>query len=131
MKTYAAGTVFAILLGLANLAHAGQLLSPPLTTHVRATNVTTVGACRVLNSGTKPLSLTVSLFSNNSVVPDFDTCKGAPLAAGHSCVVAVFLPDDSFAACKVTGDIANVRGTLELSESPTHAATTFLAVDLQ
>jgi len=123
--------MFAVLLGLANFAHAGQLLSPPLTTHVRATNVTTIGACRVLNSGTKPLTLTVSVFSNNAVVPDFDTCKGAPLAAGHSCVVAVFLPDDSFAACKVIGDIANVRGTLELTESPSHIFEIFAAVDLQ
>jgi hypothetical protein len=44
MKTYVAGTVFASLLGLAGLTDAAQLLSGPLPTHPRETNVTTYGA---------------------------------------------------------------------------------------
>jgi len=131
MKHNAVGfTVVAILVGLAGLAHAGQLVSPPLPTHVRATNVTTYGACRILNTGTKPLPVQVSLFSNNAVVHDIDVCNGKPLAAGHTCLVTAFLPDDSYVACKVTGDVTTLRGTLELSERPSHGFDVFLAVDL-
>jgi hypothetical protein len=131
MKKYVAGTVLTALIGLATLAQAGQLISPPLPTHPRFTNVTTLGVCRIVNSGPKALPVQVSLFSNNSVVLWFDVCNGAPLAAGHTCLIAAFLPDDSYVACKVTGDVGNLRGTLELSEYPSHAFEPFMAVDLQ
>ena len=97
MKTYVAGTVIAVLIGLAGLAQAAKLLSPPLPT-----NVNTTGMCYIRNSGTTPVSVQVSLFSNNSPVVTFDNCNGAPLLAGHICQVEVDLPDSSYAACSVT-----------------------------
>src|SRR5262245_50519836 len=130
MKTHVAGTAFAVLVGLASLAQAGQLLSPPLPTPTRETNVTTYGACRIRNTGTKPLPVKVSLFGNNATVGDIDVCNGPALAAGHTCLVTAFLPDDSYVACKVTGDVTTLRGTLELVEFPNHGGSVFTAVDL-
>ena len=72
MRVYVAGTVFAVLLGLGGLAQAGQLLSPPLPTHVRETNVTTYGVCRILNTGAKALPVQVSMISNNDNIIDID-----------------------------------------------------------
>ena len=131
MRTYVAGTVFAVLLGFGGLAQAGQLLSPPLPTHVRETNVTTYGVCRILNTGTKPLPVQVSMISNNANVVDIDVCNGPKLAPGHTCIVTAYLPDESYVACKVTGDVANLRGTLELSDAPIGSSPTHIAVDLQ
>src|SRR5262249_20229390 len=65
MKTYTAGAVLAVLLGFSSLAQAGQLLSPPLPTRTRETNVTTRGTCRIFNTGTKALSVKVAVISNN------------------------------------------------------------------
>ena len=47
MRTYVAVTAFAVFLGLASLAQAAQLLSPPLPINSR-TNVGITGACRIL-----------------------------------------------------------------------------------
>ncbi len=118
MKTYAVQTAFALLLGLAGFAQAAQLVSPPLPTHPFATNLLDSGTCRVRNVGTAPVTVTVSLFSNNAVVPLFDSCQGEggprTLAGGESCYVQSFLPDDSFAACTVTAqNVKNLRATLE------------------
>src|SRR5262245_53623314 len=129
MKTYTPGAVLAVLLGFSSLAQAGQLLSPPLPTRTRETNVTTRGTCRIFNTGTRALSVKVAVISNNDNVLDIDSCNTAPLGAGHSCIVAAHLPDDSYAACKLTGDVATIRGTFELSEEP--GFETFVAVDLQ
>ncbi len=130
MRTYVAGTVCAVLVGLASLAQAAQLLSPGLPIRVRETNVDTVGACRVRNTGTTPITVNVSMFSNNAVVVTFDTCN-VPLAAGQACHVAGFLPDDSFVACRVTApNVANLRGVLELSEV-TQEHDVFIAEDLR
>jgi len=117
MKTYVAVTVFAVIAGLTSLAQAAQLISPGLPIRVRETNVSTLGACRIRNVGTKPIAVQVSVFSNNGVVLAQDRCNGQPLPAGQSCSVAAFLPDDSFVACKLTASsVANLRGVLELSE---------------
>jgi len=129
MKTYTAGAVLAVLLGFSSLAQAGQLLSPPLPTRTRETNVTTRGTCRIFNTGTKALSVKVAVISNNNNVLDIDSCNTASLGAGDSCIVSAHLPDDSYAACKLTGDVATIRGTFELSEDP--GFETFVAVDLQ
>ena len=132
MKTYVPGTVCAILLGLASLAQAGQLVSPPLPTHPFRTNTTNEGVCRIRNTGTAPVTVTVSLFSNNGTAHLFDNCQGdggpRTLAGGESCVVLKSLPDDSFVACKVTApNVTNLRGTLEVD----HNYNTNVAVDLR
>ena len=117
MKTYVTGAILAVSLGLAGLAQAAQLVSPGLPVRVRETNVDTLGACRVRNVGTTPATVKVSVFSNNAVVLAQDTCNTAPLPAGQTCQVAAFLPDDSFAACRLTAaNVTNLRGTFELSE---------------
>jgi hypothetical protein len=131
MRTCVVVTVCTAVLAFAGLAQAAQLLSPGLPIRVRETNVDTLGACRVRNVGTVPVTMTVSLFSNNAVVVAQDTCNGKALPAGQSCDVAAFLPDDSFVACRVTaGNVANIRGTLELSEV-TSEHDVFLAEDLR
>ena len=45
MRTYVAGTVFAVLLGLAGLAQGGAAPQPGLPTGLGKLNVETVGAC--------------------------------------------------------------------------------------
>jgi len=132
MKTYVAGTVSAVLLGLASLAQAGQLVSPPLPTHPFRTNTSSEGLCRIRNTGTTPVKVTVSMLSNNGMVHLFDNCQGdggpRTLAAGQSCSVMKQLPDDSFVACKVTApDVTKLRGTLEVD----HNFNTNVAVDLE
>src|SRR5262245_567090 len=120
-----------VVLGLASFAQAAQLLSPPLPTPSRGTNIGTLGACRVRNVGTTPVTVTVAVFSNNGVVTTFDTCNTAALAAGKSCSVAANLPEDSFVSCRVTAaSVSNLRGTLELSEV-TSRHDVFAAEDLQ
>ena len=118
MKTYVAVTAFAVFLGLASLAQAAELLSPPLPTNSRP-SIAIAGTCRILNTGTSPVAVQVSLFSNNAHTGyDIDTCNQAPLAGGHTCMVLVdHLPDESYAACKVTAsNVSKLRGTIELWE---------------
>jgi hypothetical protein len=132
MKTYTVRTALALLLGLASLAQAAQLVSPPLPTHRFATNLSDSGTCRVRNVGTQPVTVTVSIFSNNEVVPIVDFCQsdGDPraLAAGESCYVLSFLPDDSFAACTVTAqNVRTLRATFEANAQ----FNTIVAADLR
>jgi hypothetical protein len=85
MRTHIAAPAFAVLLGLASLAQAAQLLNPPLPINAR-TNVGITGACRILNTGTSPIAVQVSLFSNNEFPGcDVDTCHQAPLPGGQAC----------------------------------------------
>ena len=119
MKTLVALAAFAMVVGLAGLAQAAQLTSPPLTTHPFATNHENTGACSIRNVGTTPVIVDVSLFSNNATVPFADTCRvnGQPrsLPAGQTCAVGAVLPDDSFVACTVkAASVVNLRGTLEV-----------------
>lgn len=114
MKTSVALTAFVLLFGLASAVQAAQLVSSPLPT-----SIGTSGACYVRNSGATAVLITeVSLFSNNGLIVSFDNCSGVSLAAGHTCVVLVNdLPDDSYAACRVTaGTVGKLRGTLEVRE---------------
>ena len=60
MKTYVAGTVCAVLLGVASLAQAGQLLSPPYSVKTRGSNIGTKAACVIRNTGTEPATMTVA-----------------------------------------------------------------------
>ena len=118
MRPSVAVTAFTVFVGLASLAQAAQLLSPPLPTNGRI-NIAIAGACRILNIGTTPVTVQVALVSNNAHTGyDIDTCNQAPLAGGQSCLVLVDdLPDDSYAACTVTADtVTKLRGTLELWE---------------
>jgi hypothetical protein len=147
MRTYVAGTVCAVLLGVASLAQAGQLLSPPYAVKTRGSNVGTKAACVIRNTGTEAATVTVSLITNNNdAVGIFDFCKqnGQPrkLAGGETCLVSAELSGGpnglnadavspgSYVACKVTApNVTNLRGTLELAESPSHGFDVYLAVD--
>ena len=118
MRTPMAVTAFTVLLGLASLTQAAQLLSAPLPVNAR-TNIGITGTCRILNTGTTPVPVQVEVFSNNAFPGyDIDLCNHAPLAGGQSCLVMVNrLPDDSYAACKVTAsNVSLLRGTFELAE---------------
>ena len=66
MRTYVAGTVCAVLLGVASLAQAGQLLSPPYSVNTRGSNVGTKAACVIRNTGNEPATVSVSLITNNN-----------------------------------------------------------------
>lgn len=103
-------TVSAALMGLASLAQAAELLSPPLPTGVGG-----VGACHIRNAGTSPVSVQVHLFANNDPVIVFDGCNEAPLVGGHTCRVVADLPDGSYTACSVTArNVSKLRGTMEV-----------------
>ena len=132
MTRYVAVIASAVVLGLASLAQAGQLVSPPLPTHPFRTNTSNEALCRIRNTGSVPVTVTVSLFSNNGTVDEFDDCRGdgepRTLAGGESCVVLKFMPDDSFVACKVTAsNVTNLRGRLEVD----HNFNTNVGVDLR
>ena len=145
MKAYVAGTVCAVVLGHATLAHAAQLLSPPYAIKTRGDNLGTKAACVIRNAGTVPVTVTVSLLANNDTTPIFDFChvNGNPktLAAGETCLVSADLLEGdaglvassgggSYVACKVTAtNVTNLRGTLELADSPSHGFDVYLAVD--
>ena len=135
MRTYAAGTVFAVLLGLASLAQAAQLLSPPYAVTTRASNgVGTKAACVIRNTGTESAAVKVSLLTSIESVGIFDFCNGHPLGGGQTCLVSAEIFQDlgktSYVACKVTApNVTNLRGTLEFAESPSHGFDVYLAVD--
>src|SRR5262245_4200502 len=131
MRTLVATTAFAVTVGLASLGQAGQLLSPPFPT-----SEGTSGACRILNTETTPVAVTVSVFSNNDLGVagvTVDTCNHAPLRARHTCLVLVSdLPDGSYAACSVTAPtVTKLRGTFELSNATTHNHEVFVAEELR
>jgi len=128
MKTRAALIAATLLLGLPGLAHAGQILSPPLWT-----GVNTAGACYVRNTGGSAVTVQVTLFSNNSMTVDLNTCNSAPLGAGKTCVVLVSdLPDDSFVACSaVAGTLAKLRGTVEVRAIEAGGLRVIIAEDLR
>jgi hypothetical protein len=131
MKASVAARVGALLVGLGSSAFAAQLASPPLPTHPFATNHSDEATCRVRNVGTRPVTVTVSMFSNNAVVPFEDFCQGdgspVTLDAGESCFVVVFTPDDSFIGCTVNAtNVKSLRGTLELDQNFNTTAATDL-----
>jgi len=131
MKAFVAIGAFAVSVGLAGLAQSAQLLSPPFPT-----SEGTSGACRVLNTGTTPVAVTVTVFSNNDLGVagvTVDTCNHAPLGAGHTCLVLVSdLPDGSYAACSVTAPtVTKLRGTFELSNATTHNHEVFVGEELR
>jgi len=145
-RAVAAGTVCAVLLGGAGLAQAGQLFSPPYFVKTRGNNLATKAACVIRNTGTERVSVDVSVVSNNDTVGIFDFCKasGKPvtLAGGQSCLVSAELSEgtngltagsnrpDTFVSCRVTApNVVNLRGTLELADSPSHGFDVYLAVD--
>ena len=113
MRTYVTLTASAVLLGIAGLAQAAKLLSPPLPT-----SINTSGACYIRNTGTTGVTVQVALFSNNGLIVSFDNCNDGPLPGGDTCVVLVNdLPDDSYAACSATaGTVTKLRGTFEVRE---------------
>ena len=122
MKKYAVGVVFAVVVQLASLADAAQLTSNPMPTNQFATNHSLEGVCRIWNVGTTPVTVRVTVFSNNATVPFFDTCQGdgepRTLAGGESCSVTHFMPDASFGACSVTAaNVRNLRGRFEVEEN--------------
>jgi len=146
MRISVVGTICAVLFGFAGHAQAGQLLSPPYFVKTRASNVGSKAECVIRNSGAAPIAVNVSLVSNNDVVPIFDFCtvNGQPrtLAGGEACLVSADLSNgdigltagsnrpDTFVACKVTAaNVTNLRGTLQLAESPSHGFDVYLAVD--
>jgi len=146
MKALVVGTVFAILLGVTGLAQAAQLLSPPYFVKTRGDNLGTKAMCVIRNTGTQKVTVDVSLLSNNDMVPMFDFCRvnGKPkaLAGGETCLVSADLSNgsvgltgssnrpDTFVACQVAaGNVSNLRGTLELAESPSHLFDVYLAID--
>ena len=128
MRTFVALLSSAVLLGLTGLAQAEKLVSPPFPTQLF-----TSGACYVRNTGTTPVSVQVSLFSNNGLIVSTDTCNDNPLAAGETCVILVNdLPDDSFAACSLTaGTVAKLRGTFEIRENIGGVLRVIAAEDLR
>lgn len=132
MKTYVIAGVVALLVAGGDLASAAQLASPPIPTHPFATNHSNEATCRVRNVGARPVTVNVSLFSNNATVAIVDFCQGdgdpRTLTAGQSCFVQVFTPDDSFVGCTVTASsVRDLRGTLELDEN----FNTTVATDLR
>jgi hypothetical protein len=132
MKTFVIARAAALSLALAGPAGAAQLASPPIPTHPFATNHSNEATCRVRNVGTRPTTVTVSVFSNNATVPIVDFCQGdgdpRTLNAGESCFVQVFTPDDSFVGCTVAAaSVRDLRGTLELDEN----FNTTVATDLR
>jgi len=146
MKTFVIGAVCAALLGAASLAQAAQLLSPPYFIKTRGNNVGTKAACVIRNVGAQKITVDVELVSNNDMVPIFDFCKvnGRPiaLAAGATCLVSADLLEggagltassnrpDTFIACRATaGNVNNLRGTLELADSPSHGFDVYLGID--
>jgi len=135
MRIYTAGTVFAVVLGLASLAQAAQLLSPPYAVTTRASNgVGTKAACVIRNTGTESAAVKVSLLTSVESVGIFDFCNGHTLGGGQTCLVSAEIFQDlgktSYVACKVTApNIINLRGTLEFAESPSHGFDVYLAVD--
>ncbi|PWU22168.1 MAG: hypothetical protein C5B48_10535 [Candidatus Rokuibacteriota bacterium] len=149
MRRCVAAIACAVFLGVASLAQAAQLLSPPYAIKTRGNNVGTKAACVIRNAGTTPVTVTVSLLANNDTVGIFDFCKdnGQPrtLAGGESCLVSADLLEGgngltagltatpgggSYVACRVTAPtVANLRGTLELADSPSHGFDVYLAID--
>ena len=118
MKTFVVSAVFALVCGNASAASAQEvverMISPPFPT-----DVGTDGGCYVRNAGSKPVSVTVSIHSNNGTVTQVNTCNGTPLAGGRTCVLLSSLPDSSYAACVVTAlNVSKLRGTFEVRETP-------------
>ena len=118
------------LFNLVGPAHAAQLLSPPLWT-----DVGNAGNCYVRNIGTTPVNVQVTLFSNNGMSINVDTCNAGPLAAGKTCAVfSLNLPDDSWAACSVKASNTNVsklRGNVDIRHNPAHGYEVILDEDLR
>jgi len=146
MTRYAVAIAAALALALTGSGEAAQLLSPPYFLTTMASNVGSKAACVIRNAGTVPVAVSVALLSNNDVIPIFDFCtlNGKPrtLGAGETCLVSGDLSNGSqgltgndttsgsYVACKVTAPSAiNLRGTLELAESPSHGFDVYLAVD--
>jgi hypothetical protein len=128
---------------MGGLGEAAQLLSPPYAIKTRGNNLGTKAACVIRNAGTTPVTVNVSLISNSETTPIFDFCKsqGQPvaLAGGATCLVSAdllegdvgFAPGGgTYVACKVTApNVTNLRGTLELADSPSHGFDVYLGVD--
>ena len=115
MKKTVLFTGLALVVAVVGVAYAasGTLISPMLPT-----SVGTSGACYIRNTGSKPISISASMFGNNGANVGFDNCNGAPLAGGHTCAMLSFdLPDDSYVGCGVTtSNPGRTRATLEIRQ---------------
>jgi hypothetical protein len=97
MKTHIAGFICAVLLGVAGLAQAAQLISPPYAIKPRGGGgAGTKAACVIRNAGTVPVAVNVSLVTNFDSIGIFDFCKvnGQPrtVAGGETCLVSASCP---------------------------------------
>jgi len=117
------------LVCLAGPARAASLVSSPLWT-----DVSNAAACYIRNTGTTPVKVQVSLFSNNGFHIDVDTCNGpTALAAGRTCVMFTLdLPDDSDVSCSVTaGNVSKLRGNIDIRHFVTGGAVVVVGDDLR
>jgi hypothetical protein len=92
------------------------------------------GACYVRNVGSKAESITVEVDdTEDRLGPTFDSCDGAPLGAGTTCVVLFRRGPFRHVGCSATtrsGSAKNLRGTLEIRDTSGGFHTSG-AVDLQ
>jgi hypothetical protein len=130
MRKLVALVLPAVVLGSSGVAQAEKLVSPPFGTHIL-----TSAACYIRNTGTTSVTISASLFGNNALVIDTDTCNGnnGVLGPGQTCVIIdTDLPDDSFVACSVTaGTVGKLRGTLEIRETIDAVLRVIAAEDLR
>lgn len=113
MKTFIVVTACAAVLALSGLAQAAQISTPMLF----GTGTQDKAHCLVLNGGTSPLAVTVTLRNEYGGTEATDTC-GGPLGAGQFCALRRAIDNAGAYACIATaGSTASLRGTLVLEEA--------------
>jgi hypothetical protein len=131
MKTYAALTAAASLLGITGLVHAGQIASPPVPSSNSYSAI-----CYVRNVGAAPIAVNVQIVNTAgaALTTNFDNCNTGSLAPGLSCAVqtadaALVL----YAACSATtsGSVKKLRGSFEVRYFVSPNVFTGGAADLQ
>jgi len=112
MKSLIVSTAFAFVLTLGGLANAAQIASPSIF----GNHFQEDAECVVLNSGTKPLAVTVKIINDLGDTVATSNCSG-PLGAGEFCSVVRSIDfRNSFSCVATAPSTASLRGTLVLEQ---------------
>jgi hypothetical protein len=114
-KTLIVAMAFAGMMALGGLARAARMIATP---DIHGNFLQDFAECVVLNSGPRPLSVTVEILDNFGGTRATTDCSG-PLGAGQFCSVGAVINnnDPDASACIATApSTTNLRGTLVLYE---------------
>lgn len=115
MKTTLTLAAAALLLGSSISAHAAQAIHSPT---IFGSNLQDRAQCIVRNTGTPPIPVTITIFTESGSAVATSTCSGS-ITPGHNCSAFANIANGVAYACSATagGSAKALRGSLILYDT--------------